>query len=71
MKSHKSVKLHLNKAMHLKEAIAKNKLKQFASEHGKYYPRASKRHFEALIKVAALGTAKPKRGTSRKGARGS
>jgi hypothetical protein len=24
--------------MHLKEAIAKNKLKQFAAEHGKKYP---------------------------------
>jgi hypothetical protein len=55
--------------MHLKEAIAKNKLRQFASEHGKHYPRASKKHFEALIKVAALGTEKPKQGTSRKGSR--
>ena len=37
--------------MHLKEAIAKNKLKQFAAEHGKKYPHASKVHFEKLIKV--------------------
>jgi hypothetical protein len=52
--------------MHLKEAIAKNKLKQFTAEHGKKYPRASKRHFDALIRVAALGTAKAKPGISRK-----
>jgi len=56
--------------MHLKEAIAKNKLAEFAAEHGKKYPRASKRHFHALIKAAALGTAKPKSKTSRRGARG-
>ena len=48
--------------MHLKEAIAKNKLAEFAAEHGKKYPRASKRHFHALIKAAALGIAKPKSG---------
>jgi hypothetical protein len=52
--------------MHLKEAIAKNKLKEFAAEHGKKYPQASKVHFDKLIKVAALGTAKAKRATSRK-----
>jgi hypothetical protein len=55
--------------MHLKEAIAKNKLKQFAAEHGKKYPHASKVHFEKLIKVAALGTAKVKPVTSRKRSR--
>jgi hypothetical protein len=57
--------------MNLKEAIAKNKLAEFASEHGKHYPRASKRHFHALIKAAALGIVKPKSKTSRWGARGS
>jgi hypothetical protein len=55
--------------MHLKAAIAKNKLKQFAREHGKKYPRASKRHFESLIRVAALGTAKAKPVTYRKASR--
>jgi hypothetical protein len=56
--------------MHLKEAIAKNKLKQFVAEHGKKYPRASKKHFHALIKAAALGIVKPKSKTSRRDARG-
>ena len=55
--------------MHLKEAIAKNKLKQFAAEHGKKYPQASKVHFDKLIKVAALGTAKATPATSRKRSR--
>jgi hypothetical protein len=55
--------------MHLKEAIAKNKLKEFAAEHGKKYPRASKRHFESLIQAAVSGTAKPKPGTSRRRSR--
>ena len=55
--------------MHLKEAIAKNKLKEFAAEHGKKYPRASKRHFEALINVAALGIAKATPATFRKRSR--
>jgi hypothetical protein len=57
--------------MHLKEAKAKGKLEQFIAENEKKYPRASKKHFHGLIKAAALGTAKPKRGTSRKGSRGS
>jgi hypothetical protein len=55
--------------MHLKEAIAENKLKQFAQEHGKKYPRASKVHFDKLIKVAALGTAKAKPVASKKRSR--
>ena len=59
------------KYMHLKEAIAKNKLAHFIKEREKTHPRASKRHFEALIKIAASGTAKPKKGTSRKASRGS
>jgi hypothetical protein len=57
--------------MHLKEAIAKNKLAEFAVEHGKKYPRASKKQFHALIKAAALGIAKPKPKTSQRGVRGS
>jgi hypothetical protein len=55
--------------MHLKEAIAKNKLKQFANEHGKKYPHASKVHFDKLIRAAALGTAKAKPVASRKRSR--
>jgi hypothetical protein len=57
--------------MHLKEARTKNKLEQFATEHEKTHPVASKHHFHGVIKVMALKTAKPKRGTSRKGSRGS
>jgi hypothetical protein len=42
----------------------------FATEHEKTHPVASKHHFHGLIKAMALKTAKPKRGTSRKGSRG-
>lgn len=55
--------------MHLKEAREKGKLNQFASEHEKKYPPASKKHFHAVLKSMALGTVKPKRGTSQKGSR--
>ena len=37
--------------MHLKEAIAKNKLKEFARDHGKKYPQASKVHFDKVIRI--------------------
>jgi hypothetical protein len=57
--------------MHLKEAIAKNKLGEFAKEHSKTHPRASRQHFHGVLKSMASETAKPKRGTSRKGSRGS
>jgi hypothetical protein len=36
--------------MHLKEAIAKNKLSQLIKEHGKEYPVASKKNFHAVLK---------------------
>jgi hypothetical protein len=57
--------------VHLKEARAKNKLEQFIKEHEKTHPRASKHHCHAVLKSMASGTVKPKRGTSRKGSRGS
>jgi len=52
--------------MHLKEARAKNKLEHFVREHEKAHPQASHKHFHAVLKSMASGTAKPKRGTSRK-----
>jgi len=55
--------------MHLKEAIAKNKLDQFAREHEAKYPPASRKHFHAVLKSMVLGTAKAKRATSRKRSR--
>ena len=55
--------------MHLKEARDKNKLEQFASEHEKTHPVASKRHFHGVISAMALQKKKPKRGTSRKDSR--
>jgi hypothetical protein len=55
--------------MHLKEAIAKNKLAQFAKEHEAKYPPASRKHFHAVLKSMVSGKLKPKRGTSRRGAR--
>jgi hypothetical protein len=57
--------------MHLKDAIAKNKLAQFAKEHSKTHPVASRKHFHGVLKSMASGTVKPKRGTSRKASRGS
>ncbi len=57
--------------MHLKEAKAKGKLEHFIREREKTHPRASKRHFHDLIKAMALKIAKAKRGTSKKGSRGS
>ena len=56
--------------MHLKEAISKNKLAEFAKEHSKTHPKASHKHFHAVLKSMASGTVKPKRGTSRKASRG-
>lgn len=54
--------------MHLKEAISKNKLPQFIEEREKTHPLSSRKHFHAVLKSMISGTAKPKRGTSRKGA---
>jgi hypothetical protein len=55
--------------MNLKEARAKGKMEQFIKEYEGKYPPANKRRLKRLIKSMALGTAKPKRGTSRKGSR--
>ena len=56
--------------MNLKEARAKNKLEQFIREREKQ-PPVEKKRFQKLIKSVASQTVKPKRGTSRKGSRGS
>jgi hypothetical protein len=57
--------------MTLKEAREKNKLAQFIKEREKDTPPANKRKFSRLLKSIISGTAKPKRGTSRKGSRAS
>ena len=56
--------------MHLKEARDNNKMEQFAREHEKTHPVASKHHFHGVIKAMASQTEKPKQGTSRKGSAG-
>jgi hypothetical protein len=61
------IKSHVN----LKEAQSKNKLSEFIELREKTHPRASHKHFHAVVKSMAAGTAKPKRGTSRKASRGS
>jgi hypothetical protein len=57
--------------MNLKEAREKGKMDEFIKEHGGKYPPANKKRLHRVLKSMALGTAKPKRGTSRKGSRGS
>ena len=57
--------------MTLKEAKQKNKLDQFILQQEKATPPASKRRFNRVLKSIAAGTAKPKRGTSPSGSRGS
>jgi hypothetical protein len=57
--------------MHLKEARAKGKLAHFIKEREKTHPQASHKHLHGAIKSMALKTAKPKRGTSRRGSGGS
>jgi hypothetical protein len=57
--------------MNLKEAREKGKMEQFIKEHEGKFPPANRKRFQKLLKSAALGTAKSKRGTSRKGSRGS
>lgn len=54
--------------MNLKEAREKRKMEQFIREREKQ-PPAEKKRFNKLIKSLASQTAKPKRGTSRKGSR--
>ena len=56
--------------MNLKEAREKNKLENFIREREKQ-PPADKKRFQKLIKTVASQTLKPKRGTLRKGSRGS
>lgn len=57
--------------MHLRDAKAKNKMEDFMAEREKTHPQASHKHFHAVVKSMASGTAKPKRETSKKVSRGS
>ena len=57
--------------MNLKEAREKGKMAQFIKEHDEKYPPANKKRLAKLLKSVVSGTAKSKRGTSRKGSRGS
>jgi hypothetical protein len=57
--------------MNLKEAREKGKMEQFIKEYDNKYPPANKRRLTKLLKSVVSGTAKSKRGTSRKGSRGS
>ena len=50
--------------MNLKEAREKNKIEQFIRER-ESHPPANKKRFKKILKSMALGTAKPKRGTSK------
>ena len=45
-----SINLEEKLAMHLREAIAKNKLAQFIKEREKTHPRASRKHFHGVLK---------------------
>ena len=56
--------------MNLKTAKDKNKLEHFIAEREKTHPRASHKHFHGVVKSMASGTAKPKKGTSKKASRG-
>ena len=57
--------------MNLKQARDKGKMEQFIKQHEAKHPPADKKRFHKLIKTVASQTLKPKRGTSRKGSRGS
>ena len=52
--------------MHLRDAKDKNKLAEFISEREKTHPKASHKHFHAVVKAMAVGSVKPKSGTSKK-----
>jgi hypothetical protein len=52
--------------MHLKDAQSKNKLAEFIAEREKTHPKASHKHFHAVVKSMAAGSVKPKSGTSKK-----
>jgi hypothetical protein len=49
--------------MNLKQAREKKKIPHLIKEHGKAHPKASRKHFHAILKSMAKGNAKPKRGT--------
>jgi hypothetical protein len=57
--------------MNLKQAREQGKLEQFIKEYDAKHPPADKKRLAKLLKSVVLGTAKPKRETSRKGSRGS
>jgi hypothetical protein len=54
--------------MNFKEAREQNKIAQFVKER-EDQPPADKKRLHRVLKTMALGTAKPKPGTSRKGSR--
>lgn len=56
--------------MNLKQAREQGKMDEFIKEHEGKFPPANKKRFDKLVKIAASGTAKPSRGTSRKPSRG-
>lgn len=56
--------------MNFKEAREQNKIAKFVKER-EGHPPADKKRLHHVLKSMALGTAKPKRGTSRKDSRGS
>ena len=56
--------------MHLKHAREQNKLPEFIAEKAKTHPRASRHHFDSVLKSMAGGKMKPKAGTSKKPSRG-
>lgn len=55
--------------MNFKEAKEQNKMALFIKEHDEKHPPANKKILSKLLNSVVLGTAKPKRGTSRKGSR--
>jgi hypothetical protein len=57
--------------MNLKEAREQGKMEQFIKEHDEKYPPAHKKRLAKLLKSVVSGIVKSKRGTSRRGARGS
>jgi hypothetical protein len=56
--------------MNFKQARDQNKIEDFIKER-EGHPPADKKRLKKLINSMALGTAKPKRETSRKGSRAS
>ncbi len=56
--------------MNLREALGKRSLERFIKTREKQHTKASHKHFHGAVKSMASKTAKPKRGTSKKGSRG-